>query len=93
MLAFDAIAGNTDRHLENFGFLRSPDSGEYIGMAPLYDFDHVMDASGTDDYLLKQLPYHPEIIRICKQALDITDNAVFRARAEKILKELPARMG
>ena len=50
MLAIDAIIGNTDRHLENFGFLRSSNTGEYLGMAPLYDFDHALEATDTDDY-------------------------------------------
>ena len=87
MLAFDAVTGNTDRHLENLGFLRDANTGGYIGMAPLYDFDHVLEAGGdsTDDYLIAQLPAHPAIERICKQVLNISKHPDFRARAQSIL--------
>jgi hypothetical protein len=28
---------NTDRHLRNFGFLRNPDTLEWLGIAPIFD--------------------------------------------------------
>ena len=37
MMIFDAIIGNRDRHLGNFGYLRDNDTGEYIKPAPLFD--------------------------------------------------------
>ena len=43
MIAFDAIVGNTDRHSGNFGFLRDANTGAYLGMAPLYDFDWALN--------------------------------------------------
>lgn len=36
-IAADFILTNTDRHLENFGILRNPDTGVFVGMAPIYD--------------------------------------------------------
>lgn len=33
----DFIIANTDRHLNNFGFLRNPDTLEWLGLAPVYD--------------------------------------------------------
>ncbi len=33
----DFIIANTDRHMNNFGFLRNPDTLEWIGLAPVYD--------------------------------------------------------
>jgi hypothetical protein len=86
MLAFDAITGNVDRHLENFGFLRDANTGEYLGMAPLYDFDHVLEACGVDDYLITQLPKHPVVERICRQTLSVSEQPVFCARAQAILE-------
>ena len=87
MLAFDAVTGNTDRHLEYLGFLRDANTGEYLGMAPLYDFDHVLEAGGysADDYLITQLPDHPAIKRICMQVLDVSEHPEFHARAQAIL--------
>lgn len=37
MLALDFIVANTDRHFNNFGFLRNPDTLEWIGLAPIFD--------------------------------------------------------
>lgn len=37
MLLIDYITANTDRHLNNFGFLRNPDTLELTGLAPIYD--------------------------------------------------------
>ena len=43
MIIIDAVIGNGDRHAGNFGWLRNTDTGEYVSMAPLYDFDHALD--------------------------------------------------
>ena len=85
MLAFDAVVGNTDRHLENFGFLRDANTGEYLGMAPLFDFDHTLSANGVDDYLITQLPKHDIIERVCRQVLALSRQPVFCARAQAVL--------
>jgi len=37
MLVLDYIIANTDRHFNNFGILRNPDTLEWIGFAPVYD--------------------------------------------------------
>lgn len=37
MMCLDFIMANTDRHLRNFGFLRNPDTLEWIGLAPVFD--------------------------------------------------------
>ena len=37
MIVLDYIIANTDRHLNNFGLLRNPDTLEWIGAAPVYD--------------------------------------------------------
>jgi hypothetical protein len=85
MLAFDAVIGNSDRHLENLGFLRDANTGEYLGMAPLYDFDHALEYDGLDDPLITQLPKHPIIDNVCERVLAVSEHPVFRARAQAIL--------
>ena len=52
MLIIDAIIGNGDRHAGNFGWIRNTDTGEYVCMAPLYDFDHALDSTLESDRLL-----------------------------------------
>ena len=37
IFVLDFIMANTDRHLGNFGFLRNPDTLEWLGIAPVFD--------------------------------------------------------
>ena len=37
MLILDYIIANEDRHLNNFGLLRNPETLEWLGMAPIFD--------------------------------------------------------
>lgn len=37
MIVFDYIIANEDRHLNNFGLLRDPETLQWIGMAPIFD--------------------------------------------------------
>jgi len=39
LLTVDYLAEHDDRHSGNLGFLRDANSGEYVSMAPYYDFD------------------------------------------------------
>ena len=62
MLTVDFIIANTDRHYNNFGFLRNPDTLEWLGLAPVFD-------SGTSmfhDEILYNLknPYLRESLKI-----------------------------
>ncbi len=42
MALSDFLISNTDRHFNNFGFLRDPDSLEFISFAPLFDSGNSM---------------------------------------------------
>lgn len=37
MIVLDYLIANEDRHLNNFGLLRNPDTLEWVGPAPIYD--------------------------------------------------------
>lgn len=92
MLIIDAIIGNGDRHAGNFGWLRDTRTGDYVQMAPLYDFDHALDSTLASDRLLTDAvsfchPYANEIRRIAHTALH-AENPVFRLRAASVLKLL-----
>jgi len=96
MILIDAIFGNGDRHAGNFGYLRNTNTGEYLTMAPLYDFDHALDATGLKDYLLldaidiadSNKQYKEEAIRISTTIANHTSNEVFRKRSHYILQQL-----
>lgn len=90
MLIIDAVIGNGDRHAGNFGWLRNTDTGEYVSMAPLYDFDHALDSTLESDRLLTDavkfcMPYKDEVRRIAGVAAE-EENEVFKKRAQSILK-------
>lgn len=92
MLAIDAIVGNGDRHAGNFGFIRDTVTGKYIGMAPLYDFDHAFDASNTEkpDVLINELKnitreYYDIISEISNVAAGY-DNEIIKKRAKLVCK-------
>lgn len=52
MVAFDALICNTDRHLNNFGFLVDSRSNEYVAPAPLFDHGNSLFYQGYgDDWL------------------------------------------
>ena len=69
ILVFDAVIGNTDRHLYNFGVIRNNDTGEILGPAPLFD-------NGMS--LLNALSWHKnpqfnEFMRIDEASKNYTD--------------------
>ena len=100
MVILDAIFGNGDRHAGNFGFLRSADTGEYLGVAPLYDFDHALDAKGVWDPLLQgalDVATDPQWIaeakRLCIEVQKSTENNIFMCRARELQRRLEEPVG
>ena len=93
MLTIDAIIGNGDRHAGNFGWLRSTKTGDYLSMAPLYDFDHALDVVSTkNDYFIQGLigvcsrkEYIDEVSRIVRIVMHSNTNEVFKKRAMVIM--------
>lgn len=97
MIIIDAIVGNGDRHDGNFGYIRSSDTGKYLGMAPLYDFDMALQGvSKTGDDLLVRAAIEcinktnigRELVNTALEFLDKrrkVEYKVFKVRALKIL--------
>ena len=96
MLVVDAITANTDRHAGNFGFLRDANTGDYLGMAPLYDFDQILGSSNPNDVLVqgtlqvvKQFPVYKErAVSIVETAVASNLHPVFSERAKVLLNAL-----
>jgi len=92
MIAFDAITGNIDRHIENFGYIRDSNTGEYLKMAPLFDFNLILGATGHNDYLIKNVPNNEITKELCYKTLEKSNNEIFKFRAKSIIEryyELP----
>ena len=92
MLIIDAITGNGDRHAGNFGWLRDTNTGAYISMAPLYDFDHALDSKSQSDRLItdtmkvvkEKQEYIEEALRISNITINSNINSIFTLRAKTI---------
>lgn len=95
MLLVDAVFANGDRHAGNFGWLRNTNTGQYISMAPLYDFDHALDSKLSHDMLISDFIdtvknwCNASIITDIRNKLNIiinnTTNEIFKMRANNIL--------
>lgn len=96
MIIMDAIFGNGDRHAGNFGWLRDSNTGAYLDMAPLYDFDHALDSKAERDRLitdavktiLRHPEYRDEAIRIATIVVKVNTINIFRVRANTVLNSI-----
>ena len=94
LFAVDYIAEHDDRHSGNFGFLRNANTGEYICMAPYYDFDWAW-SSGVYPLPDNALINHGEhIFDLCGKAKAAANSfahgAVIANRADELLRRLDA---
>lgn len=96
MLLVDAIFGNGDRHSGNFGFLRDANTGEYLGMAPLYDFDHALDSDRESDVLTEEIvnltksntEYRQIAISLLSNKKALSIHPVFEKRGISMLQKI-----
>lgn len=61
MLATDYLIANTDRHYNNFGLIRSADTLQYLGFAPIYDSGTSFWSDKTEQAILRdeEIPANP----------------------------------
>lgn len=57
MLVFDYLMANTDRHVNNFGFMRHSETLEWLGLGPLFDNGNSLLHDGKDIQKLKMKPF------------------------------------
>lgn len=97
MILVDCIIGNGDRHAGNFGWLRSTSTGDYVGMSPLYDFDHALDTKDSTVLMLDDIidlcqeyaEYKDHVLqRIDKLKTSVDIHSTFLARADNIKQRL-----
>jgi hypothetical protein len=92
MLLLDAIIGNKDRHSMNFGYLRDTSTGEYLNMAPQFDWDHAKSAN--TEFLIKNMADCYSILsdkqiqiadNIFKEMPEVTNDEFYLSRANELL--------
>ena len=69
MVVVDYVFANTDRHINNWGFLVSNDSNEIIGMAPLFDHNQALLAIELGNSI-DDLVYEPTGKSMLESAMD-----------------------
>jgi len=92
LFVIDYLVEHDDRHWGNYGFLRSSNTGEYVSMAPYYDFDW----SWSDSVVaLPDNAYrdYSDLIRsLCENALHFSDKfehkKIISKRANELLQTL-----
>jgi len=97
IIILDAIIGNGDRHPGNFGNLINTNTGELIGPAPVYDFDHALDSTNPEHcILIKELlhlannseSHSDRIVELCSLTLQKETLPQFNNRAKHIMKQV-----
>jgi len=92
LFVVDYLVEHDDRHWGNYGFLRSSNTGEYISMAPYYDFDWSWSNAvvALPDNAYRN---HSDVIRsICEKALyfsgEFEHKEIISKRAKELLQAL-----
>jgi len=88
LFVVDYLIENNDRHPDDYGFLRSSDTGEYISMAPYYNFDRVWsgDAAALPDSAWQG--YRGYIYDLCRRAISVAGSFEYGTIIEKRAGEL-----
>ena len=99
MILMDAVFGNGDRHSNNIAILRNANTGEYLGMSPLYDFDTALQATGISDILISDAvnvaadpAFNQRALTILNAVIPNTANDIFRKRANTIKDSLLSKL-
>jgi len=88
LFVIDYLVEHDDRHWGNYGFLRNSNTGEYMSMAPYYDFDWSWSDAVVPlpDNAYKN--YSDVIGALCEKALKLTKNFEHKDIISKRAKEL-----
>ena len=92
LFVVDYLVEHDDRHWGNLGFIRDSETGQYLSMAPYYDFDWVWTDGVVrlPDNAMKNFGEY--IVSLCKKAKDAADNfehgMIIHKRADELLEQI-----
>lgn len=75
MTISDYLLGNTDRHINNWGFLIDSATNEIMDMAPLYDHNQALCSIGWENSSFDELIYEPTGKKMRESALAALENS------------------
>jgi len=89
LFVVDYLVEHDDRHWGNYGFLRDSNTGEYISMAPYYDFDWAWSGAVVELPDSAYRKYSEYIRNICKKAIEVSGgfehSEIITKRANELL--------
>jgi len=90
LFVIDYLVENNDRHPDDYGFLRSANSGEYISMAPYYNFDWAWSGNVIALPDSAWQGYRGYIQNLCRRAISVAGNfgygTIIERRASELLR-------
>ena len=92
LFTVDYLVEHDDRHWGNLGYLRSADTGQYLSMAPYYDFDWAW-SDGVAPLPANAMSEHSAYIAaLCEKAKEVSGGfehgAIITKRANELLNQL-----
>jgi len=88
LFVIDYFIENNDRHLDDYGFLRSSNTGEYISMAPYYNFDRIWSGVSVTLPESALLGYRGYIHDLCRRAISVAGSFEYGTIIERRAGEL-----
>ena len=95
LFVIDYLVENNDRHPDDYGFLRSSTTGEYMSMAPYYNFDWIWSGEAVALPETAWQGYSAYIHDLCRHAISVAKDfeygTIIERRANELLQTLQTR--
>jgi len=88
LFVVDYLIENNDRHPDDYGFLRSSETGEYISMAPYHNFDRIWSGESIALPESAWQGYYGYIRNLCRQAISVAGSFEYATIIERRAVEL-----
>jgi len=90
LFVVDYLVEHNDRNCGKFGFLRDSNTGEYISMAPYYDFDSIWTGETAALPYNAMQGYREYISDLCHWTISVADSFEFESILKRRANELLA---
>jgi len=88
LFVIDYLVENNDRQLDDYGFLRSTATGEYVSMAPYHNFDWIWSGEAIALPVNAWQEYRGYIHDLCRRALSVAGSFEYGTIIERRAGEL-----
>jgi len=88
LFVIDYLVENNDRHPDDYGYLRSSTTGEYISMVPYHNFDHIWSGESITLPVSARQGYKGYIHDLCRRAINIAHEFEYGTIIERRAVEL-----